>query len=419
VLARRSPPLFRAAPAILTLILALALLVGVSGCGEVAVSSVGTPLNRLTVYSSLPMQGPTAKISRQVENGEKLALAQAGGRVGRLKIGYASLDDANPQTGEWSPEITDTNAKIAAQDTGTIAYLGDWDSAASAVSLPLINAAGILQVSPASPYEGLTSSLDAGQDEPERFYLTGQRTFGRLMPSDAVQAAAQVRLMRRLRVRRLYVVDDQDPFNLPLAAIVAEDAQRARIAVLSEDGVDTVGTTEFGGEVHKIVESGAQAVFFSGQPNAGAVALWQQLHAADPRLRLLGPSALTEGPFAAQIGAAGAEAFLTTPALPTTLYPASAQAVLGDYGRRFGEPAGPYALYGYEAMSVVLAAIHRAGRHGDDRQAVIKQFFATRDRDSVLGRYSMLPSGETTLSRFAVDRVAHRRLVFWRALEVG
>ncbi len=413
-LARRSPTISRAAPAVL----ALALLAGASGCGEVAVSSVGIPPNRLTVYSSLPMQGPIAPISREIENGEKLALAQAGGRVGRFKIGYASLDDASPQTGEWSPEITETNARTAAQDTDTIAYLGDWDSAASAVSLPLINAAGILQVSPASPYQGLTSSLDAGQDEPERFYLTGRRTFGRLMPSDAVQAAAQIGLMHRLRVRRVYVVDDQDPFNLPLAAIVAEDAKRAHIAVLGEEGVDTIGTTEYGGEVHKILESGAQAVFFSGQPNAGAVALWQQLHAADPHLRLLGPSGLTEGPFAAQIGAAGAEAFLTTPALPTRLYPASAQVVLGEYGRRFGEAPGPYALYGYEAMSVVLAAIHRAGRHGNERMAVVKQFFATRGRDSVLGRYSVLPGGETTLSRFAVDRVAHGRLVFWRALEV-
>ena len=88
--------------------------------------------------------------------------------------------------------VTETNAKMAAEDTTTIAYLGDYDSGATAVSLPLINAAGILQVSTASPYVGLTSSLDAGQDEPERFYLTGKRNFGRLQPGDPAQAAAQV-----------------------------------------------------------------------------------------------------------------------------------------------------------------------------------------------------------------------------------
>jgi branched-chain amino acid transport system substrate-binding protein len=398
-------------------VLGLAALAGASGCGGVGVSSAGTPPpDELTVYSSLPLQGPTAASSQQIVDGEKLALAQSGGRVGRFRVSYASLDDANPATGEWAPGITATNAKIAAQDTTTIAYLGDYDSAASAVSLPLINAAGILQVSPGSSYVGLTSSLDAGQDEPERFYPTGLRTFVRLLPGDPVQAAAQVRLMRTLRVHSVYVIDDQDPFDLPLAAIVAEDAKRAGIEVKGEDTVDTTAASEFAGEVHKVSESGARAVFFSGAPNAGAVALWRELHATDPHLRLLGSSSLAQHSFAAALGPAGVGAYLSTPVFPVGLYPSIAQPVLREYRRRFGEAPGPYALYGYEAMSAVLLAIRRAGAHGNDRQAVIKRFFEISDRDSVLGRYSVQADGETTLSRYGVDRVAGGRLVFWRAL---
>jgi branched-chain amino acid transport system substrate-binding protein len=396
----------------------LALLAALAGCGGVGVSTAGTlPGNHLTVYSSLPFQGPDAGASLEVENGEKLALADVGGRVGRFEIDYASLDDADPTTGAASPGITASNARVAAQDTSTIAYIGELDSAATAVSLSFINEAGILQVSPASPYVGLTSSLDAGQDEPYRFYPTGQRTFARLMPGDPVQAAAQVRLMRVLHLKSVYVIDDLDPFDAPLAAIVAEDAKRAGAEVLGEDQLDT-DTTEFAGEVKKVLSSGARAVFFSGAPNAGAVALWQQLHTADPRLRLLGPSALAEPAFAAQIGAAAADTYLTTPLLPLALYPPSAQRVLSEYRRRFHRAPGPYVLYGYEAMSAVLLAVHRAGRHGDDREAVIHQFFAIRDRDSVLGRYSVLPDGDITLSRYAVDRVRGGRLVFDRAFQL-
>jgi branched-chain amino acid transport system substrate-binding protein len=394
---------------------ALALLATLCGCGAVGVSTAGVlPGNQLTVYSSLPLQGPSASASQQIVDGEKLALAQVGGRVGRFKIDYASLDDADPKTGEDNPEITATYARVAAQDTSTIAYLGDFDSAATAVSLPLINAAGILQVSPASPYVGLTASLDAGQDEPERFYPTGQRTFARLMPGDPVQAAAQVELMRALHVRSVYVIYDLDPFDVPLAEILAEDARRAGIDVLGEDQIDTTAGSEFAGEVHKVLASGARAVFFSGLPNAGAVALWQQLHAADPHLRLLGPSGLAEPSFAAQIGSAAALTYLTTPLLPLSLYPPAAQRVLSEYRRRFHHTPGPYALYGYEAMSAVLLAIHRAGRHGGDRAAVIRKFFAIRDRASVLGRYSVLSDGDTTLSRYAADRVRSGRLVFYR-----
>jgi branched-chain amino acid transport system substrate-binding protein len=395
----------------------LALLAVLPGCGGVGVSTATPSGNHLTIYSSLPFQGPSAGASVEIENGEKLALAHVGGRVGRFDIDYASLDDADPSTGEATPGITASNARVAAQDTSTIAYIGELDSSATAVSLSFINEAGILQVSPASPYVGLTSSLDAGQDEPERFYPTGQRTFVRLVPGDPVQAAAQVRLMRALHLRSVYVLYDLNAFDAPLAAIFAEDAKRAGMAVLGEDQIETT-TTEFAAEVHKVLSSGARAVFFSGTPDAGVVALWQQLHAADSHLRLLGPSSLAEPSFAAQIGPAAAHTYLTTPLLPLALYPPPAQRVLGEYHRRFHRFAGPYALYGYEAMSAVLLAIHRAGRHGDDRETVIHKFFAIRHRESVLGRYSVLPDGDTTLSRYAVDRVHSGRLVFYGAFSL-
>jgi branched-chain amino acid transport system substrate-binding protein len=398
-------------------LLALACVPLVTGCGGVGVSGAASSGNQLAVYSSLPLQGPSAAVSEEIVDGEKLALAEAGGRVGPFRVSYFSLDDSNPTSGRWDPGVTATNAKTAAQDASTIAYLGDYNSAASAVSLPLINAAGILQVSPASPYVGLTSTLDAGQDEPERFYPSGRRTFARLQPGDPVQGAAQVRLMRSLGVRKLYVIDDQDPFEVPLAQIVAGDAERSGIEVAAHDSIDTAGGTVFASEVRKVTESGAQAVFFAGGSGAGTVALWQQLHAADPHLKLLGPSTMVNATFAAQIGAAAASTYLSTPALPASLYPDPARRVLSDYRRQFGGEGGAYALYGYEAMSAVLLAIRAAGSRGNDRQTVIARFFAIKGRASVLGRYSIQADGETTLARYGVDRIRGGRPRFFRALE--
>ena len=412
-------PVSRLAALTATIGAAVALAVAVAGCGGVGVSGAASAIgNQLTIYSSLPLQGPSGAVSEQIVNGEKLALSEAGGRVGAFKVSYVSLDDSNPSSGRWDPGVTETDAKTAAQDTTTIAYLGDYNSAATAVSLPLINAAGILQVSPASPYVGLTSSLDAGQDEPERFYLSGRRNFGRLQPGDPAQAAAQVSLMRQMGVHKVYVLNDQNPFEVPLAQIVAGDAERAGITVAGDDGLDMTGGTLFTGEVEKVSESGAQAVFFAGGDEAGAVALWQQLHSADPHLLLLGSSTMASESFAAGIGGAGASTYLTTPVLATDLYPPSAARMLADYRRVFGGEAGPYALYGYEAMSVVLDAIRRAGPHGNERQTVIDRFFAVKNRDSVLGRYSMEADGETTLSPYGVDRIANGRPVFYRAIAV-
>lgn len=394
---------------------------GLTGCAGGAASSdvADATGGQLAIYSSLPLQGPSAAISQQIVGGEKLALADAQGRAGGFKIGYVSLDDANPQSGEWSPDVTSTNAKTAAQDASTIAYIGDFNSAATAISLPLTNAAGILQVSPGSPYQGLTRSLDAGQDEPERFYLSGKRTFARLQPGDRVQAAAQVQLMGSLGVHRVYVVDDQDPFEVPLADLVSSEATSAGITLAAHDSIPTSVGAAYSGEIEKILESRAQAVFFAGGGGPGTVALWRALHSADPHLLLLGSSSMVAEPFTSQIGAAAAQTYLTTPVLPAGLYPLSGQRVLRDYARKFGSEAGPYVLYGYEAMTVVLDAIRSAGARGDNRQAVVNGLFAVRNRNSVLGRYSIEPNGETTLSRYGVDRVRHGRAVFDRAIEVA
>jgi branched-chain amino acid transport system substrate-binding protein len=225
--------------------------------------------------------------------------------------------------------------------------------------------------------------------------------------------------MRALGVHSVYVLDDQNPFQAPLAALVAADAERDGISVAGRDSLPVAGASVFTGEVEKIMRTGAQAVFFAGGPDPGAIDLWRAMHAADPRLVLLGSSALLSESFTAAIGPAQGSTFLTSPVLSIGSYPPAAARMLSDYRRHFGGGPGPYALYGYEAMSVVLAAIRRAGARANNRQAVIESFFATRNRASVLGSYSVLSDGETTLSRYGVDRVQNGRAVFYRAINVG
>lgn len=392
-----------------------------SGCGSASDPDSAAPLGKhLTVYSSLPLHGPLAGQAEAVLAGERLALQDARGRVGRFHIDLVSLDDSG-RRGTWEPGVTALNVKLADRDPKTIAYIGDLDSGATAVSLPANNLAGVLQVSPISPYIGLTSSFEAGQGDPERFYPTGKRNFIRLAPGDTVQAAAQVALMRALHLRSLYVLANAEPFGAPLASILASDAKLAGIDVKGEQSVEldrASAQTKFSGQVEQVTRSGAQAVFLGGDSGAGTVALWQQLHAADPGLLLLGSDAMATPAFTAAIGSAGASTYLTSPALSLDSYGAAAQRVFTQVRRRFEATPTPYDLYGYAAMELVLSAIRRAGGNGDDRAAVIASAFTAREADSVLGRYSVLPDGETTIARYGVDRVVSGMPAFWRELSL-
>ena len=85
------------------LVLVAVLVIACSGCGGVsgAATSQG---NQLTVYSSLPLQGPSGALSAQIVDGEKLALHDSGGHIGPFTISYDSMDDSSPTSGQWDPE---------------------------------------------------------------------------------------------------------------------------------------------------------------------------------------------------------------------------------------------------------------------------------------------------------------------------
>src|SRR6185437_5677143 len=99
-------------------------------------SSSGGEGKTLTIYSSLPLQGAARTQAVAAVNGAKLALEQAGGKAGKFPVQFKSLDDPTAQQGGWDPNATSSNALKAAGDDSTIAYIGEFNSGATAVSLP-------------------------------------------------------------------------------------------------------------------------------------------------------------------------------------------------------------------------------------------------------------------------------------------
>jgi branched-chain amino acid transport system substrate-binding protein len=97
--------------------------------------------------------------------------------------------------------------------------------------------------------------------------------------------------------------------------------------------------------------------------------------------------------------------YVTNPTLDPKLYPAAAQKFFDTFKQKYGKDPEPYAIYGYEAMKAALLAIQNAGDKGNDRQAVIDAFFKIKDRESVLGKYSIDKNGDTTLSDYGADVV--------------
>jgi branched-chain amino acid transport system substrate-binding protein len=400
-----------------------ALALGVSACGGSdnggggSSSSGGGGPTTLTIYSSLPLQGDSRPQSTDVVNGEKLALEEAGGKVGKYKITYKSLDDSTAAAGKWEPGQTSADARKAAQDQSTIVYLGEFNSGASAISLPITNEAGILQISPSNTYVGLTRAEGADKGEPDKYYPSGKRTFGRVVPADHIQAAAQVAYQKGEGCTKTYILNDKEVYGSGIAKQVASIAKAQGLQVLANDGIDTKAAN-FRTVASKIKSAGADCVFYGGIVQNKGVQLFTDVHAANPTAKLFGPDGMADPAYYEKASAAVAKmSYLTNPTLDPKLYPPAAQDFFAKFKQKYGNEPAPYAIYGYEAMKVALLAIQNAGDKGNDRQAVIDAFFKIKDRDSVLGKYSIDKNGDTTLSDYGADRVKDKKLVFDKVIK--
>jgi len=396
-----------------------ATLAGVTACGDSdePQSAAGTAggEKQVTIYSSQPLQGATREQAVSVINGEKLALEQHGGKGGDCRVKYVALDDSTAQAAQWDPAAVSANARKAIKDSAAVAYLGEFNSGASAVSLPILNEVPLLQVSPSNTYVGLTKSEGAEPGEPEKYYPHGRRTYGRVVPADHVQATALVSYMKAKDATKLYILNDKEVYGAGIARNVAAGAKAAGIAVLANEAIDTKAAN-YRSLAERIQSAGADAFFFGGNTYGNAIQLWKDVYAANPDIKMFGPDGVAESTFFAKVGAPGRNTFITVSTLPPDRYPPAAREFFSAYESAYGKKPETYGIYGYEAMSVVLDAMKRAG-DCTDREAVLEAFFATRDRESVLGTYSIDNDGDTTLTQYGGYRIKDDELVFDRVLE--
>lgn len=370
----------------------------------------------LTVYSSLPLRGPFADRMRALVNGEKLAISDAGATVGERVIKYASLDDATGPQG-WDASATSDNARKAAQDPTTIAYLGDADFGATAISLPILNEAGVAQVSPAATYPGFTSATGGTEKgEPDKYEPSGVPTFARVIPAATVEGEAQAAYQRAEGCRRTLVLAGKDVPGRALAVAVAAALPKAGIRLVGPEAVDLAAEDQ--APVAEAARAGrADCVFVGTDSGARPVALWNVLHAALPAALLFAPADLARPGFLGALSPAEQAATrVTQPILPRTMLNARGRDVLRRYRERFGEPAPVEMLYGYEAMALVLDTLRRAGDRANERTYVAGLLRTARRPDSVLGAYAIRRDGDTTLRRFSGFRVRAGIPVFDRVV---
>jgi branched-chain amino acid transport system substrate-binding protein len=398
------------AVAVCTAIAIAAAITACGGGGSSTTSEGGGAGGEVSIYSSLPLTGASTAQTKPLVNGIKLALDQAQNKAGDFTVNYTSLDDATAQAGQWDPGQTAANARKAASDDSTIMYIGEFNSGASEVSIPILNNAGIPQISPANTYVGLTTDEPgSAPGEPDKYYPTGTRTYTRIVPRDSIQAAADLMAMEDAGCTKVAIANDKEAYGAGLADLIELEVDQFDLDITSNTGIDPKAAN-FRSYATQVKNEGADCFFFAGIVSNGAVQLTKDVNTAVPDAKIFGGDGVCTNTYTGE-KEGGVPADIapliqcTVATLDLKSYPGG-QEFLKAYSDKYGESnPDPYAIYGYEAMSLALDTIESAGSDGNDRAAVLEALFNTKDRNSVLGKYGFDENGDTTLTSYGLYKV--------------
>jgi branched-chain amino acid transport system substrate-binding protein len=350
-------------PALAALLLSLT----VAGCGVAGTAKIEAPVS---VYVSLPLTGPRGADGRDAADGARLALEQARGEAGSIKVRAQFLDDAKGKA--WDPVAVGANARKAVQDSSAAAYIGELDSEPTRASVPITNDAGLVQVSPGAGAVDLTAPATGYPDSPDRYRPSGTPSFARTVPGDDVVVDAAASWASELGVTSAAVTSDGSPFQNLAATEFKSSAVEHGIQVMPGKPPKEVAVT---------ADTGKQAVY---EPGAERLGVYGSTPADLAVSAELDPSRLPRQDFVAQ------------------------------FGQRFHRAPGPYAAYGYEAMELALQAIDQAGTDASSfRDNVRNSVFGVHRDSTVLGSYSITSEGDTTecmVQRYRGSGTAHKPL---------
>jgi DNA-binding SARP family transcriptional activator/ABC-type branched-subunit amino acid transport system substrate-binding protein/DNA-binding beta-propeller fold protein YncE len=362
---------------------------------------------RFLVASDLAFQGPPAPLANQMSEAIQFVLRANHFRAGRYPVGYQACDDSTVTEGPLAARKCASNAKAYAQNRGVIGIVGPLTSECAKAEIPVANRAGpspLPMVSPSNTYVGLTRrGFGTAPGEPERYYPTRARNYVRIVAADDFQAAANAMLAKQLGLRRVFVLRDRgQSYGIGIAAAFRAAVDKLGIAVAG------VGTWNFdrpgyAALAQRIKRSAADAVFLGGGSGANGERLIKDLRASlGPQVQFMAPDGFAVPGLADAVGLAGKGMTVSVAGVPPKPLEGPGARLVSRFGDALGQAPEQYAVYAAQATQLLLDAISRSN---GTRPSVIKELFASRVVNGILGDFAITASGDTTANTVTIYRI--------------
>ena len=366
------------------------------------------------VFTAMPTGDSGDPAGRDIVAAQEMALEERDGRAGSFRVRLVARPTSDAEGP--SPELAAEAARAAARSRECLAFIGGFTSSETAAAAPILNRAGLVQVTPTSTASVLTAVVPGTYRPLPATAPTGTRTLIRIPPSDAVQAKATLAYMQEESARRIVIASDGGVYGEGLARDVAREAAASGIKVVDRVAIGTAGAKAAAARK-------PQALFVAANTSPATVSFLRSFIRLDPEARLFLPDALSEPSTLQALGDAQPRTYVTTFVLPPSYYGPRGVRFTERFRARFKRAPSPFALYGYEAMTLVLDAIGSLPADAGlatvgERGFVARRVAATTDRAGVIGSYSVTATGDTTTDIYGAFRVEDGRLTRGRAVTV-
>lgn len=306
--------------------------------------------------------GANAQLGINIFQGVQLAINEHNEANPDCQVAFKKFDtegDPNKATGPVTQ---------ATKEENIIGVVGLPFSGESKATGNIFEQVKLVHITPAATNPGLTEN--------------SWTTFFRGLGNDAVQGPAAAKFITgKLGAKKVYIVQDDSEYGIGLGKTTADGLGDA---LAGTDKV-TQGQKDFSATISKIMNSKADAVFYSGYYAEGAP-FDQQLVNKGYTGTFIGPDGLKDDQFIKQAGDASKNAYFTCPCIPGELIPAFASA----YKSLTNMDPGTYSIEGYDATTVLLAGIDA----GKQDRASLLEWVNSYDADGLSKHYKWDDKGE-------------------------
>jgi len=369
--------------------IAVAALVATACSSSTATSSTKV----VTLGADLPLSGAETPNGGPTLNGVKLAVEE--NPVPGYTINVEAKDDA--LNGKHDPQTGATNISQLVNDKSVFAVVGPFNSNVAQAEIPVSNAAGLIQCSPANTNPGLTKGDSAKalrQTNPDKI------AYVRVATTDDIQGQAGADIAYNIAgAKSAYIVDDTETYGKGLADQFETTFKALGGTIVGHDGVGASGQSDFTALLTAAKAKNPGFVYFGGVTATGGGLLRKQMaQQGMASIPFGGGDGISDG------SAATASSFLNVAGPdgdPNTYMTVAAVSLIpdkakfeADYKAKYGSEAGAYSASGYACAQIYLQALKAVG---PDREAIRKYVTTTSNSFStVLGTITFDANGDTS-----------------------